>query len=105
MNNKVFEFGEFPEGKTNYQIINEFSEKTTITLDKWVADILQIELQDQVHGKLQILFNKVCENHPDIGRKAKGNIIRAAATRKANEYQKTKKEILGWNDDEILMSL
>jgi len=104
MNNHPIEFGEFPEGKTNYQILNELGEKTTITLEKWVADILQVELND-VHSRIQVLYNKINEQHPNVGRKIKGNMIREAAVRKANEYQETKKKILGWNDDELFMAL
>lgn len=104
MNNNHIEFGEFPEGKTNYQILNESGEKTTITLEKWVADILQVELID-VHSRIQTLYNKINEQHPNVGRKIKGNMIREVAVRKANEYQETKKKILGWNDAELLMSL
>jgi len=105
MSEEKYGFLEYPEGKTNYQILNEEGEKTTISLEKWVADILQIELIDEVHERIQALYNRICENHPDLGRKAKGNMIREAAVRKANEYQSTKKSLLGWNDDELLEML
>ncbi len=42
----------YPEGKTDYQILNEDGEKTTIRLEKWVADILQVEFDD-VHALIQ----------------------------------------------------
>ncbi len=97
-------FGEYPEGKTNYQIYNENGEKTTISLEKWVADILQIELDD-VHARTQTLYNKICEKHSYLSRRQKGNAIRQAAIAKANEFQKTKKKILGWNDEDWLIHL
>lgn len=104
MNNTSLSFGEYPEGKTNYQILNEDGEKTTISLEKWVADILQIELDD-VHARIQILYNKICEQHPHLSRRQKGNAIRQAATVKANEFQETKKKILGWNDQDWMLRL
>jgi hypothetical protein len=94
----------YPEGKTNYQIINENSEKTTITLEKWVADILQLELSN-VHESLQEAYNQLALNHPNLTRRKKGDYLRRVAELKANKYQKTKKQVLGWNDDELLQSL
>ena len=91
----------YPEGKTNYQIPNEYGKKTTITLEKWVADILQIELDD-VHAKIQIAYNKILELRPNIGRRQRGDCIRQMAENTANKYQETKKRILGWNDNEML---
>lgn len=90
----------YPKGKTNYQIINEYGGKTTITLDKWVADILQLEL-DCVHNRLQLAYDKVLLSKPDLGRKIRGNRVRRMAEVTANKYQKTKKETLGWNDQDM----
>lgn len=95
---------EYPEGKTNYQITNEHNEKTTITLDKWVADILQVELDD-VHDRLQKAYNKTLIEKPALTRRERGNLIRKMAEATANQHQETKKQILGWNDDEFLSSL
>lgn len=94
----------YPEGKTNYQILNEDGEKTTITLDKWVADILQLELDD-VHHRIQLAYNKVLQEKPGLGRKQRGNYVRRLAETTANKYQETKKKILGWNDQDILESI
>lgn len=98
---KPLKLGEYPDGKTNYQIIDEFNEKTTITLDKWVADILQLRLPD-VHSKIQDAYIKSLETHPDLSRRERGNLIRSRAEHTANGYQDTKKRVLGWNDDELL---
>jgi len=97
MDRRIYEIYEYPEGKTNYQILNEDGEKTTITLDKWVADILQIECID-VHDRIQKLFNKLCAEHPNLSRRKIGDIIRKRAARKASSCQETKKKVLGWND-------
>lgn len=104
MENINLSFGEYPEGKTNYQINNENGEKTTISLDKWVADILQMELSD-VHARIQILYDRLCVEKPQLSRRQKGDAIRLAAETRANEFQETKKKTLGWNDKDWLISL
>jgi hypothetical protein len=94
----------YPEGKTNYQILNEDGEKTTITLDKWVADILQLELND-VHHRIQIAYDKVLQEKPELGRIQRGNYVRRMAEVTANKYQESKKKVLGWNDQDMLDSI
>ena len=94
----------YPEGKTNYQIIDEDGNKTTITLEKWVADVLQDELPD-VHKSIQSAYDNSLNEKPDLKRKQRGNYIREMSVRTANKYQETKKKILGWNDDDFLESL
>jgi len=98
MDKNKYEMYEYPAGKTNYQILNEYGEKTTITLEKWVADILQIETDD-VHNRIQLLFNKLSKKDSNLSRRERGNAIRRSATIKANSFQETKMKILGWNDD------
>lgn len=97
----ALKLGEYPDGKTNYQIVDEFDEKTTITLEKWVADILQVQLPD-VHRKIQDAYNQSLATHPDLSRRERGNLIRERAKISANQYQDTKKQLLGWNDDDLL---
>jgi hypothetical protein len=91
----------YPKGKTNYEILNEDGEKTTITLKKWVADVLQSELPD-VHKSIKTAYDNVLKEQPYLTRKQRGNCIRLAAEKKANQYQETKKKILGWNDHDFL---
>jgi hypothetical protein len=91
---------EYPDGRTNYQILNEEGEKTTITLDKWVADVLQIELSD-VHERIQLAYDKILLKNPELSRRQRGNCIREMAERTANQYQESKKKVLGWNDTDI----
>ncbi len=89
-----------PEGKTNYQIINEHNEKTTVSLDKWVADILQLELND-VHASIQHAYNALVISHPYLTRREKGDIIREASIIEANKYPLSKKKVLGWNNEDL----
>ena len=92
---------EYPEGKTHYQILNEEGDKTTISRDNWVADILQVELPD-VHDRIQKAYDRVLQEKPNLSRRQRGNMIRIMAMNKARMYQKTMKDILGWNTDELL---
>lgn len=101
MNTELFAY---PEGKTNYQILNEDGEKTTITLEKWVADILQLELDD-VHRGIQRAYDKVFQEKPELSRMQRGNYIREMAEFTANKSQETKKKILGWNNQDVMDSI
>lgn len=101
MRNNVSDQFSYPEGKTNYQIINEDGDKTTITLEKWVADILQISLPN-VHENIQCIYNKILNKKPELSRRERGNLIRIVSEQMANEHQDIKKQILGWNDDDTL---
>jgi hypothetical protein len=100
------EFFECMEGKTDYQIINEYGAKTTIRLDKWVADVLQIELPN-VHERLQLSYDKLLREKPQLTRRQKGSCIREMAELTANQYQDSKKKVLRWNDSDfdIFLSL
>ena len=99
----IFDF-EYPAGKTDYQIDNEDGDKTTIRLEKWVADILQIELPN-VHKSIQFAYNKSIIEKPELSRKSRGNYIRQMSVVTANQFQETKKVVLGWNDQDILAKL
>lgn len=70
--------------KTDYSIIDEQGDKSTIRLPKWVADILQKELGD-VHAWLQSQYRRVCESKPDLTRIKKGNIVRHIAETEARK--------------------
>lgn len=93
----------YPEGKTNYQIIDEHNEKTSITLEKWVVDILQIELPD-VHKSIQNAYDKFLLKKPELTRRERGNYIRELSVNSANQFQDTKKKIIGWNNQDFLDS-
>jgi hypothetical protein len=94
----------YPAGKTTYQITKKCGNKTTITIEKWIADVLQVVLND-VHKYLQSEFYKAQKARPDLGRVQMGNCVRYMAENTANKNQKTKKQVIGWNDDEMLSLL
>lgn len=85
MTEGIFDEFTYPAGKTNYQIINEEGTPTTITLEKWVADILQIALPN-VHEKIQSAYDKLLREKPELSRREKGNYIRIMAENTANAH-------------------
>lgn len=70
--------------RTLYSVVDENSEKTTITIDKFIADVLQMSLPD-VHKWLQTAYNKVVVKKPELSRRQKGNVVRALARREAEQ--------------------
>ena len=68
--------------KTTYTITDEHGEKSSITIDKWVADLLQEMLPD-VHSWIQMKYELVCMKKPDLTRREKGNAIRALSQSEA----------------------
>lgn len=74
----------FDEKKTTYTITDEHSEKSTITIDKWAADLLQDSLPD-VHGWIQSKYDLVCSKRPQLTRREKGNVVRELARKEAEK--------------------
>jgi len=74
----------FDEKKTTYTITDEHGEKSTITIDKWAADLLQDDLPD-VHGWIQVKFDLVCSKKPQLTRREKGNVVRELARKEAEK--------------------
>lgn len=74
----------FDEKKTTYTITDEQSEKSSITMEKWVADLLQEMLPD-VHVWIQQKYDLVCEKRPHLSRREKGNVVRALARNEAEK--------------------
>ena len=70
------------DDRTIYTVLDETGTKTTITLDKWVADILQGHLTD-VHDWVQETYDKVATKRPHLGRRQKGDLVRAISIREA----------------------
>jgi hypothetical protein len=79
----------FEEGKTIYSIKDEHGEKTTITLEKWAADLLQ-EMLPNVHEWVQEKYELVCEKKPHLSRREKGDVVRVLASREAQKNPKYK---------------
>jgi hypothetical protein len=74
----------FDEKKTAYTITDEHGEKSTITIDKWAADLLQ-ELLPDVHAWIQSKYELVCSKKPHLSRREKGNVVRALARKEAEK--------------------
>ena len=64
--------------KTSYTLFDEVAEKTTITLEKYIADILHM-IFPNVHGWIQKAFSEVSAMHPHLTRMQKGNAVRELA--------------------------
>ncbi|TCV86667.1 hypothetical protein [Sulfurirhabdus autotrophica] len=83
--------------RTSYSILNEIGKKTTITLEKLVADSLQ-ELLPNVHTWVQNTYNKVAIQSPELGRRKKGDIVRLLSLREAESsplYKKLLDKLFG----------
>jgi hypothetical protein len=74
----------FDEKKTTYTITDEHGEKSTITLAKWAADLLQVSLAN-VHAWIQEKYELVCSKSPHLSRTEKGNVVRALARKEAEK--------------------
>jgi hypothetical protein len=68
--------------RTIYSIIDECKQPTTITLEKFVADVLQAKLPD-VHAWVQAAYDRVADKKPHLGRRQKGDLVRALSWREA----------------------
>ena len=82
--------------RTIYTIVNSDGERSTITIDKLTADVLQKLLPD-VHDWVQKTFDRVSERKPHLGRREKGDLVRAIANQEARnspEYKKLIDDIL-----------
>ncbi len=78
--------------RTTYSIIDESGERSTITLDKFVADILQKYLPD-VHKWVQTTYTRVAEKKPELGRREKGDFVRALSVREASQQMQAHGEL------------
>ncbi len=82
----------FEEGKTIYSFVDENGEKSTITIEKWAADLLQESMPD-VHKWVQDTYNRVCEKRSHLSRRKKGDVVRMLAFREAEKNPKFKELI------------
>ena len=80
------------EERTLYTISNEDGERTTLTLDKLTADVLQEILAD-VHVWVQQTYDRVAERKPNLSRREKGDLVRALANREAQSSPLYKQKI------------
>jgi len=70
---------------TIYTIHHDSDEKTTITVSKWVADILQVLFSD-VHRHIQDLYDDVTKKFPDLSRLARGEWVRRILLAEVSRY-------------------
>lgn len=70
--------------RTLYKIHNEIGKKTSITLEKWIADILQESLPD-VHAWVQNAYVIVTRKKPELSRRQKGDLVRRMSVREAEK--------------------
>jgi hypothetical protein len=85
------------DDKTIYTIEDENREKSSITLEKLVADALQESLPD-VHAWVQNTYDHVTKKRPSLGRRQKGDLVRLLSIReaeKAPRYKQMLDELLG----------
>lgn len=74
----------FDGKRTTYTIFDEHGDKSSLTIDKWAADLLQ-EMKDDVHLWLQEKYNLVVNKKPKLSRREKGNVVRELARREAEK--------------------
>jgi hypothetical protein len=74
----------FSDEKTTYSITDEHGDSSSITVDKWIADLLQDQLPD-VHEWIQAKYNLACEKYPKLSRRERGNAVRERARREAEK--------------------
>ena len=71
--------------ETKYEILDERGGKTTITLYKWTADVLQIVVPN-VHAWVKNTYDRVAEKYPLLTRRAKGDLVRRLASKEAEAH-------------------
>lgn len=79
---------------TNYEIRDEHSNKTTITLRKWDADVLQSALPN-VHAWVQQAYDRVINKYPHLTRRKKGDLVRLLAANEANKHPDLQEKAMG----------
>lgn len=75
--------------KTTYSIVDEHGDKSSITLEKWIADILQCNLPN-VHQWVQESYERVALKKPELSRRQKGDLVRMLAAREVEKYPEYK---------------
>ena len=79
----------FDDQKTLYSTRNEDGARSTITIAKWAADLLQ-EILPNVHAWIQQRYDIVSVEMPNLSRVQRGIIVRLLAEREAQKNPKFK---------------
>jgi hypothetical protein len=74
----------FCDDKTTYKITDEDGQTSSITVDKWVADLLQENLPN-VHLWIQEKYDLACKKLPHLTRRGRGNAVRERARQEAKK--------------------
>ncbi len=61
--------------RTTYSILDECNNKSSISLNKFDADVLQKTIQN-VHYLVQKTYNYVYKHYPKLSRRKRGNLVR-----------------------------
>ena len=72
--------------KTIYTITDDHDERSTITVEKWVGDLLQANDPD-VHAWIQAKYEHVLRRLPELSRRERGNVVRELARREAEKCE------------------
>lgn len=70
--------------KTIYSITDESGDRSSITVEKWVGDLLQADLRD-VHAWIQATYERVSEKLPHLSRRQRGDAVRQVACKEAEK--------------------
>lgn len=70
---------------TNYSITDENNNRSTITVSKLTADVLQTHLPD-VHNWIQRIYDSVLEKMPYKTRRNRGKIVRFLSDQEAQKH-------------------
>ncbi len=93
-----------PKINTEYQVMIESGERTTIVLNKGAADVLQRAINN-VHEFLGELLISIQKLYPDLSRRQQGDMVREKAEDKAYQYPEIMLKELGWNKETQLDAL
>ncbi|MEN8166297.1 MAG: hypothetical protein ABFR65_02330 [Pseudomonadota bacterium] len=74
---------------TTFSIKDEHGERSSISIEKWAADLLTINIED-IHAWVQDTYNRAVEYNEkkglNYGRRQVGDLVRQHAYREANKY-------------------
>lgn len=79
---KAEDFGS--DEKTTYSITDEHGDDSSITVEKWIADLLQDTLPD-VHAWIQQKYDAASQKYPSLSRRERGNLVRERARKEAEK--------------------
>lgn len=73
-----------PDMRTIFPILGIDGETTTLTLEKWIADLLHKKF-DNVHRFIEDVFQDAQEKYPELSRRAQGDHVRYICFKEVEE--------------------